>query len=76
MEKNGLIKRESVPYDARLKKITLTDKAVDIQHIVDKTFIELEETLKKDITQEELEVFYRVLDKINSNTERKSADND
>ncbi len=76
MEKNGLIKRESVPYDARLKKITLTDKAVDIQHIVDKTFIELEETLKKDITQEELEVFYRVLDKINSNTERKGADND
>ena len=76
MEKNGLIKRESVPYDARLKKITLTDKAVDIQHIVDKTFIELEKTLKKDITQEQLEVFYRVLDKINSNTERKGADND
>ncbi len=76
IEKNGLIKRESVPYDARLKKITLTDKAIDIQHIVDKTFSELEDTLKNGISEEELEVFYRVLDKINSNTERKSANND
>lgn len=76
IEKNGLIKRESVPYDARLKKITLTDKAIDIQHIVDKSFGELEDTLKKGISDEELEVFYRVLDKINSNTEREGATND
>ena len=76
IEKNGLVKRESVPYDARLKKITLTDKAIDIQHIVDKSLSELEDTLKKDISDEELEVFFRVLDKINSNTEREGATND
>ena len=29
MEKNGLIERISVPYDARLKKLTLTKKAVE-----------------------------------------------
>lgn len=76
IEKNGLIKRESVPYDARLKKITLTDKAIDIQHIVDDAFGKLEDTIKEGITDEELSVFYRVLDKINSNTERNGADND
>lgn len=76
IEKNGLIKRESVPYDARLKKITLTDKAIDIQHIVDKSLGELEDTLKRGISDEELEVFYRVLDKISSNTEREGATND
>lgn len=76
MEKNGLIKRESVPYDARLKKITLTDKAIDIQHIVDEAFEKLEDTIKTGISEEELEIFYKVLNKINSNTERKGADND
>ena len=32
MEKNNLIKREPVSYDARLKKIVLTQKALDIQN--------------------------------------------
>ncbi len=31
MEENGMITRESVPYDARLKKIVLTEKALNIQ---------------------------------------------
>ncbi len=76
IEKNGLIKREPVPYDARLKKITLTPKALDVQCVVDKAFEKLEDTIKEDITQEELEVFFRVIDKINSNLERKDTDND
>ena len=76
MEKNGLITRESVPYDARLKKITLTLKAIEIQHIVEKAFENLEDTIQEGITSEELTVFYRVLDKINNNLERKNADND
>ena len=76
MEKNGLITRESVPYDARLKKITLTRKAVDIHHTVESAFEKLEDTIQEGITPEELEVFYRVLDKINSNLERIDTDND
>ena len=76
IEKNGLITRESVPYDARLKKITLTQKALDIQCIVDKAFESLEETMKKDITDEDLQMFFRVIDKINNNLERTDTDND
>ena len=76
IEKNGLIKRESVPYDARLKKITLTQKALDVQSVVEKAFESLEDTMKKDITEEELEVFFRVIDKINNNLERTDTTND
>lgn len=71
MEKNGLIKRESVEYDARLKKITLTEKAVEIQKLVDASFDCFENMLKQGISEEELEIFFRVLDKINNNLERK-----
>ena len=63
IEKNGLIKRESVPYDARLKKITLTQKAIDVQGVVDKAFENLEGTMRQGISEEELEVFFRVIDK-------------
>ncbi len=75
MEKNGLIIRESVPYDARLKKITLTQKAIDIHNIVEGAFEKLEDTIQKGITPEELAIFYRVLDKINNNLERNDATN-
>ena len=76
IEKNGLITRESVPYDARLKKITLTQKALDVQSVVEKAFESLEDTMKKDITEEELQVFFRVIDKINNNLERTDTTND
>ncbi len=76
IEKNGLIKRESVPYDARLKKITLTQKALDVQSVVDNAFEKLEDTMRKDISEEELQVFFRVIDKINNNLERNDEDND
>ena len=70
MEENGLIIRESVPYDARLKKIVLTEKALEIHNEVAKFFNSLEKEYEKDITEEELKIFYSVLDKINSNIER------
>ena len=76
IEKNGLIKRESVPYDARLKKITLTQKAIDVQGVVDKAFENLEGTMRQGISEEELEVFFRVIDKINNNLERTDTTND
>ena len=70
MEKNGLIVRESVPYDARLKKIILTQKALDVHAIVVDAFDRFEKTMKKNISDQELQVFFSVLDKINSNMER------
>ncbi len=76
MEENELIKRESVPYDARLKKITLTEKALQVHRVVTEAFDKMEETIKQGITPEELEIFFTVLEKINSNLERTDESND
>lgn len=70
MEKNGLIKRESVPYDARLKKIVLTDKAIEIQNYVDSNLDSFEKNISEGISDSELETFISVLGKINKNLER------
>ena len=67
MEKKGYIERVSVAHDARLKKIILTDKALKICDILQNNMIEFEQTLKAGIRDEELTVFYSVLDKIVEN---------
>ena len=64
MEKNGLIVRESVPYDARLKKITLTEKALLLHRQIDSAFDELEEKLRASLSERELSCFFSVLQKI------------
>ena len=65
-----MITRESVPYDARLKKIVLTEKAFRIQKEVIAFFDSLESEYIKGISEDELQTFYLVLDKINDNIER------
>lgn len=69
MEKNGIITRESVDYDARLKKIVLTEKAIEMHKKATKNIELIENTLKKGITQQELDTFYNVIDKIKANLE-------
>lgn len=67
MEKNGLIVRVSVENDARLKKIVLTKKAIDIHKFIERDLDEFENRLSKNITEQEREVFFTVLKKINNN---------
>lgn len=76
MEKNELIKRESVPYDARLKKITLTEKSIKVESVVADAFERFERAMRQNISDEELEVFFTVLDKINTNMERNDNTDD
>ncbi len=72
MEKNGLIVRKSVESDARLKKIVLTEKAVDIHNKVINGISESEEKMKAGISEEELETFINVCEKIKKNLEDKN----
>ena len=67
MEKNGLILRESVSYDSRLKKIVLTDKALTFQRQVVEDLSSLEETLISGIPEEKLAVFFEVIEKMMDN---------
>lgn len=67
MEARGLIRRESVPYDNRLKKVILTDKALVYRQQVIDDLTQLEETLTRGIPPEEMEVFFRVMEKMMDN---------
>ncbi|MBQ4365474.1 MAG: MarR family transcriptional regulator, partial [Clostridia bacterium] len=69
MEQNGLVVREGVPTDARLKKITLTEKALQLHRQVETAFDTLEETLRGALTEEELRCFFSVLNKIQKEVE-------
>ena len=67
MEKKGYIRRESVPYDARLKKLVLTDTGREL-HEKTKDMIDiLEEQTIERIAKEDLDTFYRVIDQLKSN---------
>lgn len=69
MEKKGFIKRESVDYDARLKKLVLTQKALDIHKAILKDVEENEKKIKNGISEEELKIFFDVIEKIQKNLE-------
>ena len=69
MEKNGLIKREPVESDARLKRICFTDEAIKAQKVMAKAMEKVEQEATKGISQQELDVFFSVLAKIKENLE-------
>ena len=75
MEKNGLIERQSVTYDARLKKIILTQKAIDIHQQVEDAFSKMEEEISEGISSDELDTFLETIRKINNNIERMALKN-
>ncbi len=64
MEKNGLLTRVSVDYDARLKKIQLTPAAMAEQEKIENEIEEFEEKLADQIDKDDLAAFFRVLDQI------------
>lgn len=67
MEKNGLIRRESVAQDARLKRIVLTQKARDLHRQIEADIMAFESNLARGISEEEQEVFLRVAKKMQEN---------
>ena len=67
MEKNGLILRQPVSHDARLKRLVLTPKAVALHKNVENEIKSIEETLMQGITVEEMDVFFTVIDKVKAN---------
>lgn len=67
MEKNGLITREVVPTDNRLKKIAVTEKAMVYQNQVVHDLTALEQELIKGIPEEKMKVFFEVVEKMMGN---------
>lgn len=69
LEEKGFVIRKPVDYDARLKKIILTEKAIRHQLEIRKLLDSFNEALEQGITREEKEEFFRILDKIKKNLE-------
>lgn len=69
MEKNHLLYRKSVDYDARLKKIVVTEKGAHIKEQVFENISALEKKIKNGITEEDLDTFFRVMEKMSKNLE-------
>lgn len=71
MEKNGYIRRETVDSDARLRKIVPTEKALSDHRKLHDFFEKYDERLRENISDEELDVFFSVIDRIRHNIENK-----
>lgn len=67
MEKNGIIIREGISKDARLKKLILTDRAKEARQKLKKEIISVEKNLTKDIPKENLKIFCSVMNKMSKN---------
>ncbi|MCJ7856009.1 MarR family transcriptional regulator [Lachnospiraceae bacterium NSJ-143] len=67
MEKDGLIERSKVDYDARLKKICVTEKAKKINEYVYSRIVETEKIMLRGISESELEIFFTITDKMKNN---------
>ncbi len=72
MEQKGYIERISVDYDARLKKIILTDKALDIHKRILSDINAREERMKKGLNESEIELFFSVMKKLCDNMEEEN----
>lgn len=70
MEKNGFILRQSYETDARLKKIVLTEKAIQINNKITQDIKRREEVLRRDVTESELKTFFEVTEKFINNMEK------
>ena len=71
MEKNGLIKREMVGNDARLRKIVLTEKALELRKKLDKSIKNIEKKMQEGLTKEEVEKYIELTEKMSKNLEKR-----
>ena len=67
MEQKGLIQRQAVARDARLKKIVLTEKAWKIKELMKEDAERMERTLTEGFTGEEIKTLYSYIQRMKKN---------
>ncbi len=72
LEKNGYIKRESVPCDARLKKLVLTKTGYDLWEQIGNVIAREDEKILNHLSKEEQEELFRLLEKL-TETDREAT---
>lgn len=78
MEKNGIIVREENNVDGRLKRIRLTQKAINLRLKIKKNIQKVESNLLSDLSKEEIETFLKIMEKMSHNlcTKKEEESND
>ena len=77
MEQHGLLRREPVPHDGRLKRLVLTDKALALDARIKQKLRETEELMREGNREEDMSTWFRVCGMIRVNLEnyqRKSSE--
>lgn len=67
MEKKGMITRTTVPHDARLKKLTLTPLALEMEATILNDIQQFEKQLIKGLSEQEINFLFHCLSKIRNN---------
>ena len=66
-----MIRRESVEWDARLKKVLLTEKGIETHETMKSLIDELNEGILDGIEEKDTDIFLNVLYQIRDNVEKK-----
>lgn len=67
MEQKGLIQRQSVAADARLKRIVLTAQAINLHEEVETAVARMEEIALRGLSEAEITYFLEILEKMKAN---------
>ena len=67
LEKNSLIRRESMPEDGRLKNLIPTPKAVELDAKIHNGILETEKHLTQGLSEGQLQLFYEIIRKMSDN---------
>jgi len=67
MERKGLLKREPVKHDARLKRLVLTERSMKMYQQVERDMLETEQTLTNGMTEDDKQRLHQYLDKMIQN---------
>lgn len=67
MVQKGLIAQESVPGDRRLKRLTLTERAMQLKQRMDEDHRRFEAALRRDLNEGEVEQLFSLLDRLQRN---------
>ncbi len=70
MEEKGLLTRSAVDYDARLKKIELTEKGRTLNRQMEASIDDMEEKLIRGLSDEETQTLLTLLHKVRCNVEQ------
>lgn len=69
LERNGYLVRIPSAEDRRLKKLVMTDKARELDQKMNENIDRMEKLLARNLTDEQLAVFFTVVDQIKKNLE-------